>query len=156
MAAREVDNPLFNRAHADAAGNPARITVMVNLRESPLEWLAARKFIGPAQKRAGERFRACYEAATLGGGRAIDYTRPYVQTSGLGDPLTEQAHRAAQELAGVARMLGATGYALMIGVCGEGRSLDSMAIDNSEAARRYVGKRFRECLSDLARLWGYS
>lgn len=41
-------------------------SVTVNLRESPLAWLAARGLVCPRQEEAGERLRADYERAQLG------------------------------------------------------------------------------------------
>lgn len=41
-------------------------SVRVNLRESPLTWLAARGLVTPRQLEAGERLRADHEAAALG------------------------------------------------------------------------------------------
>jgi hypothetical protein len=63
-----------------------RRSVTVNLRESPLAWLASRALVSPRQCEAGERLRADYERAQLApsvtmrwsprtdGGQALDPT----------------------------------------------------------------------------------
>ena len=69
------------------ARGTTRRSVTVNLRESPLGWLAARGLVTPRQLEAGERLRADYERAQLapsvtmrwaarvdGGGRGMDPT----------------------------------------------------------------------------------
>ena len=68
-----------------------RRSVTVNLRESPLSWLAARGLATPRQVEAGERLRADYERAQLapsvtmrwssrvdGGGQGLDPTTAQV------------------------------------------------------------------------------
>lgn len=60
-----------SQPHPDDRLDPAKTTpqlmrhVLVNLAESPLGWLYARKLISDAQYRAGERLRADYERAGL-------------------------------------------------------------------------------------------
>ena len=70
------------------AKGTARRSVTINLRESPLAWLAARGLVTARQVEAGERLRADYERAQLapsvtmrwgatrvdGGGQAMDPT----------------------------------------------------------------------------------
>lgn len=50
---------------AAPAGKASGRTVTVNVRESPLAWLAARGLVTPRQEEAGERLRADYEVAAL-------------------------------------------------------------------------------------------
>lgn len=54
----------------DAAGRRAT----VNLRESPLAWLAARSLVTARQNEAGERLRGDYEAAALGASVTMRWT----------------------------------------------------------------------------------
>lgn len=71
---------------------PARRTgrrVSVNLAESPLGWLYARKLVTPRQFEAGERLRADYETAALGPRVTMRWDpSPALQRNGApGEPL---------------------------------------------------------------------
>lgn len=82
-----VERGLDGRGVVRAKGTTRR-SVTVNLRESPLAWLAARGLVTARQLEAGERLRADYERAELapsvtmnwgvarvdGGGGSIDPT----------------------------------------------------------------------------------
>jgi Domain of unknown function (DUF6456) len=59
---------LAERPSPDCAadGTPSRRTVTVNLAESPLTWLAARRLISERQAAAGEAIRRDFEQAQLG------------------------------------------------------------------------------------------
>lgn len=57
-----VDGRVQRHARPKARGRQVR----VNLAESPLGWLYARKLVTPRQFDAGERLRADYETAALG------------------------------------------------------------------------------------------
>ena len=59
---------LAERPSPDIApdGTPSRRTVTVNLAESPLTWLAARRLISDRQAAAGEAVRRDFESAQLG------------------------------------------------------------------------------------------
>jgi hypothetical protein len=71
----------------------ARRTVTVNLRESPLSWLASRGLVTARQLEAGERLRADWERAQLGPGVTMRWT-PKVSGRVAGgvadDPTTAQ------------------------------------------------------------------
>ena len=64
LADRILDNGHLTH-RAGGAGVRGR-SVMVNLAESPLAWLAARGHVSARQGEAGERLRADYEMAGLG------------------------------------------------------------------------------------------
>lgn len=68
-----------------------RRSVTVNLRESPLSWLASRGLVTPRQLEAGERLRADYERAALGPAVTMRWgtTRVDGDTVGI-DPTTAQ------------------------------------------------------------------
>lgn len=59
-----VERSLDEHGAVGAKGAAAR-AVTVNLRESPLGWLAARGLVSARQLEAGERLRADYERAQL-------------------------------------------------------------------------------------------
>lgn len=65
-------------------------SVTVNLRESPLAWLAARGLVSERQSEAGERLRADYETAALGAQVTMCWS-PRVDGGGArSDPGTRQ------------------------------------------------------------------
>jgi len=65
LATRLIDSD-GRQTVPEAGGMPKGRTVSVNLRESPLTWLAARGMIDARQAEAGERLRADYEVAAIG------------------------------------------------------------------------------------------
>ena len=67
----------------------ARRGVTVNLRESPLAWLAARGLVTARQAEAGERLRADYERAALAPAVTMRWAAR-VDGGGAGDPSAMQ------------------------------------------------------------------
>ena len=61
----------------------------VNVREHSLSYLRHMGSITDAQYHAGIEFRRHFEAANLGGFKAIDYSRIRVDGGGIAEPLTE-------------------------------------------------------------------
>lgn len=146
---RRVDNPYFAPEHPEGAGNHRTIEVRINPRESAIETLFSRKFIGDAQKKAADRFRATWEAA---GGRvaSLDYGRDRVD-GGKTDPVTARL-AAAQELRRCRHLLGQRGFDVIQAVCGEGRSLSELTPHKRE--RLTMADNLRADLDDLATMWG--
>lgn len=73
------------------ARKATRRSVTVNLRESPLSWLAARGLVSPRQIEAGERLRADYERAQLAPSVTMRWGGARVDGGGQGmDPTTAQ------------------------------------------------------------------
>ena len=70
-------------------------SVTVNLRESPLAWLAARKLVTVRQNEAGERLRADYEAAAIAA-RVTMHWSPRVDGGGHGDLTPTESRLAAK------------------------------------------------------------
>lgn len=145
-------------------GQTERVTV--NVRESPLAWMASRKLINAAQENAGEELRCLYEASIIGGAQAIDYGKPKVDGGKIGDPLSEQVFAAGRKLAKLAPVLGQRGYDLLLKAVGEGMSLVDLArmwpnelgqtpAKPSEKDIWFMGRRVREALEDTAKAWGY-
>ena len=91
----------------------------INVRESPLEEMFARRQIGPAQKRAGDRFRALYELVAI-------------QRGGASDPIPDRVIDAGRKLGEIAADLGKQDYAIVSAICGEGLTV-------LETARRWEG-----------------
>lgn len=145
-------------------GQTERVTV--NVRESPLAWMASRKLVNAAQENAGEELRNLYEMMLIGGSRGINYENPKVDGGSLGDPLSEQVFRAGRKLSKLAPHLGQRGYDLLLKAVGEGMSLyqlarmwpneDGITPDKpTEKDVWYMGRRVREALEDTAKKWGY-
>ncbi len=68
---------LATRPHPDAAtAGPGRRTVTVNLAESPLAWLHARRLISDRQAAAGERLRRDFTHAGLEPGVTMRWDAP--------------------------------------------------------------------------------
>ncbi|WP_419807966.1 DUF6456 domain-containing protein [Sphingomonas sp.] len=76
------------------ATGAARRRVTVNLGESTLTWLAARKLVTRRQVEAGERLRADYERAQLAPSVTMNWTARVDGGGAGGDPTT--AHIAAK------------------------------------------------------------
>lgn len=136
----------------------ARISVPCNMRESPIEHMAARKRIDGAQKDAADRYRDLYERAQLGPLRAIDPVKEKLDGGGSGDAFSDGMLEAARELAATNRSLGRVAAALLIDVVGEGVTLDAMARRyphlQDKRAQGYVTGRLIEALDQLVDRWG--
>lgn len=146
---QRVDNPYFAPEHPESPSNPKTIMAMVNPRESAVETLYARRFLGTAQKKAADRFRATWEAA---GGKtaALDYSQDRVDGS-AGDPVTGRL-QAIQELRRCRYLLGQRGYDTIEAICGEGQSMAEMTPHKRE--RLTLADNLRADLDDLATMWG--
>lgn len=136
--------------------------VQRNVRHDPLEHLMARRMISNAQKAAGDRYRELLDLATGSPIRAIDYERIRVDGSAPGEPITERQRRAVIELGRADLALGIQDASIVRAVIGVGESIEVVAerwaadYDRAtgKAVREYVGQRFRDALSTLARAFG--
>jgi hypothetical protein len=144
-----VENPDWRPDRDGAPGFPRRIRAIVNPRESAVDTLFARRFLGMAQKRAAEKFREVWEAAggTVAG---LDYSQDRVDGA-RGEPITSRL-QAAQELRRCRLLLGQRGYDTVHKVCAEGRALAEIA--PQKRARLTVADNLRADLDDLATMWG--
>lgn len=102
-----------------------KVAVRVNLAEHPAELLRARGLIDEPLYVAASKFRAAYEAAGIGGVRAIDPTREAVD--GGGACSVEIDAQAYDRLNFYARRLGPICYPLIAAVMGQGRSVSEVA-----------------------------
>jgi hypothetical protein len=124
-------------------------------QQSGLYWANYNAVI--AYYEAGRRWQRAYELAQLGGARGIDPTRERVDGGRPPDVPGEAQLRAMRDLEASRAQLGARGYRLMEDICGRGLSLREAARARWLVTRRgrdYLGRRFRECLHELAVLWG--
>lgn len=151
LVEREVDDPDFTTDHKEGyAGNRRKKTAAVNVHESAVETLFARRFLSTSQKRAADHLRELWEAA---GGKtsSIDYTMDRVD-GGRGDPAVARL-RAAQELKRVRDLVGLRGYDVLVKVCCEGRALGEQTPHKRE--RLTLADNLRADLDDGAAMWGY-
>ncbi|WP_454917443.1 hypothetical protein [Xanthobacter sediminis] len=136
----------------------ARLSVPCNMRESPIEHMAARKRINAAQKEAADRYRALYERAQLGPLRAMDLAKERLDGGGAGDAFSDRVMEAARRLALANRALGRVAAALVINIIGEGVTIDAMSRGYPHMAEKrahgYVTGRLIEALDQLVEHWG--
>lgn len=165
---------------ADIVDDPyepgAKLPVVRNVSEHPLTYLHARGRLhgaasmasrdsdGVAAMRfdAGTRFRSHYERAIIGGAQAIDYSRVKVDGGQMSEPLSETVQASHAWLNDVAKSnVGAIGYAVLVAICGEGKTLPVVALKfegsiglTGRRAEGYVSGRLIEALDALAQHLG--
>lgn len=145
----EVDDPLEMGS---------KLIVMRSIRNDPLAGLHARQFIDDAQYHGGRRFQADFEAAERGP-RAIDPSKEAVDGGLMPEPITEAQQRAALKLAEVYQVLGLNGSSLTENVLIHGLTIEQVCVArgaSSDLERKYLGRRFRECLDCLAKIYGFA
>lgn len=149
VAPIEVDDPY-------AIGE--KIVVMRSTRNDPLGGLHARRFIDDAQYHGGRAFQRDFETAERGP-RAIDPGKEAVDGGLTPEPITESQQKAAQKLGEIYRVLGLNGSTLVHNVLIHGMTMEQISIargTDSELERKYLGKRFRECLDCMAKIYGFA
>jgi hypothetical protein len=148
----EVDDPL--------ALNPGdKIVVLRSTRNDPLADMKSKGQIDQCDYVAGRHWQAAYEHAEIGGVRAIDPSKEAVDGGRLPEMLTDQQRRAVQDLKAARLALGPEGNSLVTDVLAKNWTISQAAAERGrygEAERKYIGKRFRECLATLAKRFGYS
>lgn len=154
VAVAEVDDPY--------AINPGdKIVVLRSTRHDPLADMINRNQIDHCDYVAGRRWQAAYENAAIGGARAIDPTREAVDGgAGVREVMTDVQRRAMWDLKAARMALGEEGNNLVLEVLGAGLSIRQVILKHQgtcgEAAYKYAGRRFRECLATLAKRFGLS
>jgi hypothetical protein len=147
----EVDNPLHMKDHDESATNPKRITASFNMRESYVGYLRQKEMITAAEKRAADRVRAAVECLA-GANMALDYGREPVDGGGPREPLTERQYQAGKTLKEVSDRLGMQGSAVVVSMCAHNEWPKDLP---HEKLRDYRSLRLRECLEELAVMWGW-
>lgn len=152
VAPVEVDDP-----HALEPGD--KLIVMRSLRDDPLAAMHAAGQLDECQYMAGRHWQKALELAEVGSVKAIDPSKEAVDGGQLADPISEPQQKAIRDMARCDKALGSEGAALIRDVLGKGLTVTDAAkrrgLEN-EAGRKYLGKRFRECLDTLAYVLGYS
>lgn len=158
LVPKYVDNPDWRPDLEGEKGFPRRIPATVNVRESAISTLAARKdnkgrpLIDEAQVAAADRFRRFWEATGGAGAQAIDYSREKVDGGTIADPIDVAQMNAARKLAEAEHTLGERNYELVRRVCGEGAAMTE--IYNAKRDRLTATDNLRDSLDDLCRIWG--
>lgn len=147
-----VDNPDWRPDLEGEKGFPRKVRASVNVRESAVGTLAARKLIDEAQAEAAVRFRRHWEATGGAGAQAMDYSRDKVDGGQIADPIDIAQLRAARHLAEAERTLGERNYHLVRSVCGEGRAMTELY--DTKRERLTATDNLRASLDDLCRIWG--
>ena len=147
-----VENPLWSRQHEGASANPRFIEARINIKESAVGTLAARKLIDVAQAEAATRFRRYWEATGGAGVGAMDYARDKVDGGQIADPIDIAQMKAAKKLAEAELTLGERNYDLVRKVCGEGHAMTELFAEKRD--RLTAADNLRASLDDLCRIWG--
>lgn len=154
IAIVEADNPLYAPIHAGAAGNPRKISVAINLRESPVAMMAAKGHIDQSQLAAANHFRKLWEALGGSGAGAMDYTREPVDGGGAREPITDRQIDAGLKLKQAQMHVGVRAFGVVEKVCGEGVSVSDLGASHRE--RTTYADYLKHALTDLSELWGYA
>jgi hypothetical protein len=137
----------------------ATIEVIVNIKESPVEWMYRRGKIDETTKLAADRFRAIYERAEVGSAPGVDYQRPKVDGGQIARAgVTDAVADAHKQLASIRRALGGRLYRYLCLIVGEGLSIKAVAakVDGygSRLTREGVAFSFHCALADLVEHFG--
>lgn len=139
------------------------VTQAMSLRDDPLGHMyhKGREEIrlGRAQYMAGRKWQETYEAAGIGRVRSPSDIREHVDGGGIAHSgATDRQMQAHKALHHYALILGKQGAELVEAILADKRTLRQMAMrlhnEASAANIKYVGRRFRECLSTLAKEMG--
>lgn len=149
----EIDNPHFSRTHTGSPGNPKTITAAINLRESPIAMMAAKKHLQPHQVEAAIKFRKLWETVGGAGAGSFDYSKEIVDGGGVRDCINDHQLDAGLELKACSLVIGRRAYDIVEKVAGEGRTITELG--NSHRERTTLADYLRNALEDLSEHWGY-
>lgn len=120
-----VEDDRFRRAHlAVVTIETADGRIEIDLKESPLRWLASRRdasgvpFLSPHEVGAGERFRRDFTLAGLSPRLGSGWQAPVARGSGQGLDYADVVIAAKQRLARAEAAVGPDFAGLLIDVCG--------------------------------------
>lgn len=148
-AAIEVDDPY------EIGG---KIVTLRSVRNDPLAGLHSRGFIDEAQYQGGRAFQHDFETAERGP-KAIDPSKEAVDGGMMPEPITDHQQRAVVRLNAAERKLGQNGASLVHAVLIARQTVDQICAARGLRSQRendYIGKRVRECLDTLAKVYGFA
>ena len=149
VAPMEVDNP-YEQGE--------KILVMRSTRDDLLAKLHSRHQIDEAQYHAGRAYQKDFELCERGP-KAIDFTKEAVDGGVMPEPITKAQWEAGKRLAEVNKMLGQDGSSIANAFLIDMRSMDWVCNRReyfTERDRVYLGRRFRDCLDELAKYYGFA
>lgn len=139
-----------------------------NVRVDPIEYMFHRGSLTGVQKQAADRFMHLHDKTRSGEAKAtwhqieeLQRLGTHVDTSG---PRTE-VHDSRLEAQGIlneaSRVVGKTGYAILVRVCSDRHTLNEIAASFygepvTREAKSFVSRRLKEMLDELAAHWGYT
>jgi hypothetical protein len=151
VAAEEVDDPFEEGA---------TILVLRNLRDDPIAAMRQAGQVDECQYMAGRHWQKAYELAEIGGAKAIDYGKEKVDGGQIAQAtLSDQQARAFADLSKAQAALGDYGSSVVHDILAQHMTLQQccdrrMMVRDVEV--RFLGRRFRECLDTLAKIFGYT
>lgn len=147
LGERVIDDP-FERG--------AKITAIVNLRESPVELLRSRGVIDESQYIAACWFRDRYERSSIGALQSVDHTKVRVDGGYMTSGVSDVQQKAMREIGLVFKFCGKRSYELLVNVVGLRTPIAHEATTRARArgcsegnARSYIIGRLGEALDDL-------
>ena len=155
--------PDVERQMGETVYREPRVPGIMVLRDDPLGHMYHKGRheirLGRAQYMAGRKWQETYEAAGIGRVRSPSDIREHVDGGGIAHSgATDRQMRAHKLLKDYADTLGREGARLVEAVLADKCTLRQMAQrihgQASAANIKYVGRRFRECLSTLAKEMG--
>lgn len=154
-----IDNPL-----ATVDGENRKRESIRSLRDDILAQMHSRNQIDDAMFHAGRKWEEYHEGTAIGAVSAIDPTKEAVDGGRLPELVNERIVKAFKELRRADAELGFQGRTMIRYVLGKsttdgGHSIQRYGMSLGMTTQRefdYLGRRFRECLETLAKLWGYA
>lgn len=146
--------------------SPPTVEVVRNLRGDPLASMRSMNQIDEVMFLAGRHYQKAHELAEVGTVKAIEM-KESVDGGCLADPITESQRKALQDIAradaALKKSMGIDGVPLVRDILigrGEGclsiaKAADRRGIYN-ERGRREAGRRFRQSLRVIAKVFGYA
>jgi Domain of unknown function (DUF6456) len=135
-------------------GKPIEVTA--SLRDDPLARLHTRKQLAPHLHAAGLEMQRTFEAAEIAGVRGMDFSREPVDCSGgHREPYSDRHRRAADKLANARGRLSREDFAILKLVLGERLFISQVAAHRGWSDKE-ASLKFKNALSQLAELWGFS
>lgn len=134
-----------------------KVSVVVSLRDDPLQEMLQRGNITRLQFMAGRRYSDDCDTSVIGGARGIDYERPCVDGGGIGDPISLGVQSAFERLARADKKLGKDGKACCRAILGERLTISQYAARceiSTKYGREKLGRFLKVKLDVLAEVYG--
>jgi hypothetical protein len=146
----EVDDPF------DAG---KKILVLQSTRDDPLAALRHSKHIDDGHYRAARAWQEDWRRVQLGNMNSVDTTKEFVDGGQLADPISDAFSRSMRNLKQVAQVIGMIGETLLRDILVDNLTIRQAAEKRgrtTEPGRKFVGSFFRQCLEEMAVIYGVS